>query len=503
MPPLPNRPGMHRGVAALVAVLAIALLAGCSGLPVAPGADGGDSDGEATAQNLSDDEIGYVDGYRPDDAIAVDGSDGLSEAELDAVVARAMARIEHDRGLNFERTVPIDVVSRQAYRNESGGLFGTYDEVDAAAWRASFIVGDEGNVTEAFGELYGSSVAGYYTSADGGKIVIVSNDPEAVRIDRSTLVHELVHALQDQRFGIGHRTETRDERLAWNGLVEGEANYLMQRYDERCGTEYNCVDVATDGGGAASESLNLGLYLTTYLPYSDGPAFVDDLYERGGWDAVDRAYENPPTSTAQIIHPERYPDDSPRNVTVADRSGADWERLDGADGEARTDRIGEASLYAGFWHNGVIPYRHPFSDDGEHSTYRYDHPLTDGWDGDAVVPYRDGDGRTGYVLRTAWTNASEAGQFRDGYGSLLNSQNATEVSEGVYRAPESASFSGAYRVTRTDDVVTVVHAPTVDALDGVHAAPVAAASSDTATRDSASASLADPNVAATTAPANG
>ncbi len=462
---------MHGRAAALLAVLAIALLAGCSGLPTAPGADGAPGEDDANSRELTDDELGLVDGYRWNESLSVDGSNGLSEDELDAVVARAMARIERDRGLNFQRTVPVDVVSREEYRESSSGLFGSYDAVDTAAWRASFVVGDEGNVTEAFDELYGSSVAGYYTSADGGKIVIVSDEPEAVRIDRSTLVHELVHALQDQQFGIARATDTRDERLAWNGLIEGEANYLMQRYDADCGAAFACVDVPTDGGAPASESLNMGLYLTTFLPYSDGPAFVDDLHERGGWDAVDRAYEEPPTSTAQIIHPERYPDDPPREVTVSDRSSGEWERFGGGeDSKARTERLGEASLFAGLWHNGVIRYQYPFSASAEHTIYRYDHPITDGWDGDVLVPYRDGDGRTGYVLRTTWTNASEAAAFRGGYERLLDSQNATELSDGIYRVPESASFTGAYRVTRSDDVVTIVHAPTVDALDGVHAA---------------------------------
>ncbi|MFC6729624.1 Hvo_1808 family surface protein, partial [Natronoarchaeum mannanilyticum] len=482
------------------------------------GADGAPGEDDASARELTEDELGLVDGYRWNESIAVDGSDGLYEAEFDAVVARAMARIERDRGLNFERTVPVDVVSRAEYRESSSGLFGSYDAVDTVAWRASFIVGDEGNVTAAFDELYGSSVAGYYTSAGGGKIVIVSDDPDAVRIDRSTLVHELVHALQDQQFGIARATDTRDERLAWNGLIEGEANYLMQRYDADCGAAFECVDVSTDGRGPASESLNMGLYLTTFLPYSDGPAFVDDLHERGGWDAVDRAYENPPTSTAQIIHPERYPDDPPREVTVTDRSDGEWERfgasgsdedgsgesgetVESSESDARTERLGEASLFAGLWHNGVIGYQYPFSASGEHTIYRYEHPITDGWDGDVLVPYRDGDGRTGYVLRTAWTNASEATAFRGGYERLLDSQNATEVSAGVYRVPESASFTGAYRVTRTDDVVTIVHAPTVDALDGVHAPTVAAA--ETAARDSVAASPVESDAAGAAAPANG
>jgi hypothetical protein len=42
------------------------------------------------------------------------------------------------------------------------------------------------------------------------------------------------------------------------------------------------------------------------FPYEDGLTFVCDLYEDGGWNAVDRAYGDPPTTTAQVLFPERY-----------------------------------------------------------------------------------------------------------------------------------------------------------------------------------------------------
>jgi hypothetical protein len=462
---------MHGRAWALLTVVALALLAGCTA-PVA--------DGDASDRELTDDRIGYVDGYAHDDPVAVDGSDGLTTAELDAVVPRAMARIERERGLNFRRTVPVEVMTREEYRQQSGQFAGSYDAFDREVLRAAFLVGDDADPREEYEELYGSSVAGYYTSRDGGRIVVVADDPESMRIDRNTLVHELVHALQDQHRSIARQTETRDERLAWQGVVEGEANYLMYRYEERCGDEYDCIEVgggARETGSVDRESMNMGLFVTVFHPYSDGPSFVAALHDRSGWDAVDRAYEDPPTSTAQITHPGLYPDDPPRNVTVPDRSGDSWERMTNSDGEPRTERIGEASLYAALWRHGVIDRSHPFDAPGEYTTYNYSHPLTDGWAGDVVVAYEDGD-RTGHVFKTAWANASEAAEFRDGYERLLDRQNATTVREGVYRVPDDASFPGAYRVTQRGDEVTVVHAPTVDDLEGVQA-PRATASRTT------------------------
>jgi len=55
------------------------------------------------------------------------------------------------------------------------------------------------------------------------------------------------------------------------------------------------------------------------------------LYQAGGWAAVNRAYRDPPTSTEQILHPDRYlvRRDRPQKVTVPDvsgRLGAGWGR---------------------------------------------------------------------------------------------------------------------------------------------------------------------------------
>lgn len=449
---------MNARILAALAVGTLLLLAGCT-VPTA------DTDGP---QSLDDDQLGYVDGYWYNDTVDVDTSDGLDQAELDAVTRRAMARIERERNLEFERTVPVEVVSREEFQ-QGGTMTGAYDEFDEQFWRATFIVGDDSTVDEELDALYGSAVQGYYTTEDGGRIVLVADDPEAVTVDRSTLVHELVHALQHQHFGITRETATRDERLAWLGLVEGEANYLMDRYEERCGDEWDCIDSGDGEPGPAPERFNEGLYLTIFHPYSDGPQFVHELREREGWEGVDAAHDDPPPSTAVVIDPDRYPDDPGREVTVEDRSEEDWERIGGLDGE--TETVGQAALFATFWYNGLIERTHIVSASGEYARYSYVHPLTDGWDGDSLAVYEK-DGAYGHVFESEWRDEEAAELFGDGYGEVLRTNGAEAVADDTYRIDDGEPFAGAYRVVRSGSTVTVVHAPSVEELDEVHAVDV-------------------------------
>ena len=43
-----------------------------------------------------------------------------------------------------------------------------------------------------------------------------------------------------------------------------------------------------------------------HFPYTYGTEFVKALYTRGGFETVNRALADPPVSTEQILHPEKY-----------------------------------------------------------------------------------------------------------------------------------------------------------------------------------------------------
>ena len=45
---------------------------------------------------------------------------------------------------------------------------------------------------------------------------------------------------------------------------------------------------------------------TLLFPYQPGLIFVNGIWARGGWEAIDRAYARLPDSTEQVLHPEKY-----------------------------------------------------------------------------------------------------------------------------------------------------------------------------------------------------
>ena len=426
----------------------LVLLAGCS----LPDVDPSDPN----------ERLGYEAGHNASDALSVTTDDGLNGSEREAVLARTMARVEELRGLEFERTVEVELVGREEYRSGGGATPTAGRRVLVnQRWEALFAVGEDADATAVSDSVYGSSVVGFYSD---GRIVVVS-DSETPTLDTRTLAHELLHALQDQHLGFGPRAPTFDETRAHEGLVEGDANYVEALYEERCGSGWTCL--AEPERPESPGSLNRAIYLAIIQPYVDGPTLVETLHDRGGWAAVNDAYERFPTSTEQTIHPERYPDESAAEVSVEDRSAGAWTRLDR---DQPTDRLGEVGVYAMFQTNGLF--------DG-HDRYNYSHPVSTGWAGDRLVPYRNAEtGERAYVWRLTWDTERDAREFADAYRDLLASKNAT-VDGRDDRKPSaprvgdayvipSGPYADAFRVTRDGTTVTVVNAPTRADLDAVH-----------------------------------
>ncbi|ELZ92948.1 hypothetical protein C440_12544 [Haloferax mucosum ATCC BAA-1512] len=468
---------MHRPrLAALFSALLL-VVAGCAAPVANP-----DADADSTADGSADwswpadpptDRLGWEAGYWHNESIAVNQSDGLNATEREAFVARTMARVEVIRELEFTEPVPVEVISRAEYRNQSEDESDPfYADWNDQVWEALLLVGEDRTIEDVFDELYGGSVLGYYSPSED-RIVLISNG-ESPTINRRTLAHELHHALQDQQFGLDETPPTQDGQLAENGLVEGDARYVDRLYEERCAADWECVP-RPGGSGSGSGAVDYPVFLTIYTPYSEGPTFVYTLRERGGWAAVNDAYADRPVSTEQILHPRDYPDEKPVEVTIEDRSSAAWTRYDT---DPVGDTVGEASIFTMFWKHRAIDRDKLRDDPGAYSAYNYTAGPATGWSGDLVVPYRpasdaEADSNPharGYVWKTVWDTETDARQFESAYltRTLKLRLGARLVAEDTY-VVDDGPFADAYRVTRRGETVTIVNAPTVEELDDVHA----------------------------------
>ena len=479
----------RRGLVALV-LSALLVLAGCSAPAVEPptaSTSGSAGGGEAVAapnENFDDpdsDALGWEDGYWYNESVSVDQSDGLSDGELRAYVARAMARVEYVRGKEFTQRVPVEILSREEYRNRSGGSGGSegpsdYERWNDQVWEALFVTGESESSGTAISDTRSAAVAGFYSSRDD-EIKVITDTPASPTINNATLVHELVHALQDQHYDLTdpkYGGDTQDEQLATDGLIEGDANYVERRYAQRCGGAWECVSTPESGGGGGGGGgggSNLGILLTIFQPYSDGPVYISDRVDRRGWAAVDAAFESPPVSTEQIIH---QTDETPAPIEYRDRAQNGWETFP-EQGVEGADTLGEASMYVMFWYqaqqNGAdtVDARSISDTEGPYDVYNYEAEPSAGWGNDRLYPYQKESGSSaeyGYVWVTEWDTEEDAREFRAAYRAILDAQDAEQRAENTYVIPDG-EFADSFRVTQSGTRVTIVNGPSVEDLDDI------------------------------------
>ena len=182
--------------------------------------------------------------------------------------------------------------------------------------------------------LLGSQLAGVYDPKS--KTMLLASDLSVDEL-HATLAHELVHALQDQHFDLGSRLEYRegegDRQTALHALAEGDATSAMA--DQMlAGRGMNALDLSD---AQLSESMRSSLEeaegtqdvprvikRALISPYADGIALVNWARRRGGWPEVDRLWRDPPVSTEQLLHPEKWlaqENPEPVPVPVADGPG--------------------------------------------------------------------------------------------------------------------------------------------------------------------------------------
>ena len=251
-------------------------------------------------------------------------------------------------------------------------------------------------------DLQAGQVAGYY-SPERDELFVVNRTGTLGPVDEVTYAHEFTHQLQDQHIGLDalgiDAVDQSDRSLGRLALVEGDATSVQSTWMTANLTPTEMGELlAAALDPAAMEALNNApAYLreTATFPYQDGLAFVGRLLANGGYPAVDAAFADPPDSTEQVLHSEKYlTREAPLEVTlpsaVPDVLGAGWAMVG-------QDTLGELILRIWLTDGGVLstPAR----------------TATAGWGGDRLALYRGPGGKTAVLLRTEWDTALDAQEF--------------------------------------------------------------------------------------------
>lgn len=432
--------------------------------------------------------IGWFDGYWYNESLDLNLSDGLTPEELEQLSARTAARIEALRCLSFEELPEIEVIDRETFAEDQAARFDAWDDrsrqFDNKQFEMLLTIGSDVDSVEVREESQAATVGGYYDYVDE-QIVIVSDDNASLTIDEPILAHELAHALQDQHFDIGqYNRSTKDQNNGKLGVIEGDVTRLEHKYRTNCEEEIwgePCMEDAGPGGGGASPP-NMAYYYMSFQPYSDGPAFIEYVYEEQGWEGVNELYEAMPRASLYTIEPTHYNDLTLEELEVPDRSSEAWERLSWEDGPDHNviGQAGIASIFmgqsadAGPGDRIVSPLAFQnVNEDNEidrFNPFNYQFDETDGWRGDRLYVYADDRDRTASVWKTSWSDTRELNMFLSTYVELIQYQGGEPVAgyEDTWTFGADSEFDKVVTLQADGDRLWIVAAPELEELEEVH-----------------------------------
>ena len=279
-------------------------------------------------------------------------------------------------------------------------------------------------------------------------------------MQRPAIAHELEHALQDQHFDLLALTkpikDDGDRQLAHAALVEGDGTAVMlelQAQSMRLPVE-QLPDLVSQLGeqllhGAPGQTPAFDgapTYVrdTLIFPYLEGLRFVMALRRGKPWSRIDAAFKQPPSSTEQILHPDRYlSHDEPVLIDAAPLAQLAPRK------EIRRDVMGELGLR--------ILFR-----------TRLPEPQADaaaaGWGGDRLVAYASDDRPVPVLVdRSAWDTELDAKEAFDAFAALFGKITGAKAAATETSARYVDTNGEVWRVERRGaDLVVLLGAPALD-----------------------------------------
>lgn len=257
-------------------------------------------------------------------------------------------------------------------------------------------------------KVLSEQVYGFYDQ-EKKELKVLKKDEKTTALEHFALVHEIVHGLQDQNFDLSRFMPPKfkgndDELMAVQSLYEGDASWTSQLYLKEKGSLSFQMGLLFDSLKVNQKALETAppyIVKSLLFPYEEGMSFVQALYQKGGWDLVNQAFENPPISTEQIIHPEKYfSNERPENLTFPN-----WKSLEGY-ALVRENTLGEFDLRCLF--QSVLPENQ--ADE-----------AAAGWSGSSYQLWEK-EGKMVFVLETKWDSSQDASEAGYALESFLKNR---------------------------------------------------------------------------------
>ncbi|MEJ5165580.1 MAG: hypothetical protein WHV67_00955, partial [Thermoanaerobaculia bacterium] len=231
-----------------------------------------------------------------------------------------LSLLEKARGDKPKRNIKIETIERNEidkYIEEA--LKDTYGkEIEYFEKILTFfnLIEENESYVQKAKELYKEQAAAFYNPKDYSMKIIKDLDEDNLLV-KSALVHELMHAFQDEKIEIYKEMEKRrknyDSLMALQSFLEGEAILItfismsdinLESEEELEILKENSLNLFEN----FEEFLPVEDNFLTYemiLPYKAGYKFVMHFFEKEKWGGVEKLYKNLPCAMEEIFHFDR------------------------------------------------------------------------------------------------------------------------------------------------------------------------------------------------------
>lgn len=429
----------------------------------------------------SDAANGVAEDAPSDSAPALETATLGSDTTLQRLAAELLPAAEERSGLESRRPVALARSSRETLE---AFLISELDEElppeKAAAITSVYVrlglLPSDLDLRDLLRSLYLEQVVGYYDPSADTLFVREGVPPDQLR---PVLLHEIVHALQDQRMDLDStmqaRSDDNDAAMAARAAVEGHATFAMLEWQlaqaTGPGTDMAALpdlggllsgtDLAAAAGMPVLSEAPRLIRESLLFPYVGGLTFVQRYWRMSSGRPVP-LNEDLPASTEQVLHPDRFAGedrDAPSRLRFGDEAPSGWETV-------YADGLGELEIRVLL------------------STFVADTARAGaaaaGWDGDRyrlLRPAGDAAAEGGatdlFVWASVWDTEEDAGEFARGVEEALRERYRDPVYGGgeIDPAHPDAGTERRVRVSRPSTErpsVLVIDAPAdmADRIDG-------------------------------------
>lgn len=340
-----------------------------------------------------------------------------SAAELQAVVDQLVPFVEQQRALAFTTKPALTLVADADFETRLGQALQPDDAVvtrRAALLQAMTVVANGVDLVQARTQILANETVAFY---DPATKTILMRVRAITPYTSGQVAAELTRALDDQAVGIArpqYATEAKELAFTFGAVVLGDAARVRAAWVASLPSDQQSAYAAlVDQVHAKSRPQGLNRAIVDLI---DGPSTVGLPFVQQLWgtapDRFGAALTTPPSSTTQVLHPDRYlSGDEPSEVSPPEAGGDVVD--EGVFGEQLTALV--------------------LSDSIEPELAR---AAADGWTGDSYVVWKSGGAGMCVSIHYELSSSGEMQELADAYTTWARSRGGVQVDDGGGRGTE-------------------------------------------------------------------